>query len=391
MIVTKMVQIQLVSHQQDIRETLDRFLAALNFVSQYAHQYNLFGAINLQKQLYHAVRAQFGLKSQMTINCFRKVAGAYKGNKTKNQPLVEFKFRSMTLNYPRDYRVVGTTTVSLNTIQGRKPVVFQAGSYQQQYLNIEDWVMCSANLIEHPDGRLFFMIAIEKALPDIPLDECNGAVGADLGINFVAVTTDSRNKTCFYGGRRMKYTRWKYAHVRQQLQQKGTRSAKRRLKKISGREKRFIADQNHCIAKKIVQQALKEFTTPLIVLEALTGVRKNPRKTKAGKRQLNNWSYYQLQRFIEYKALEQGIPVVYIDPKYTSQTCPRCGHKDKANRSKKDHWFTCQHCTYQSNDDCVANMNIRNRGVVARYIRAARSVSQSSHDVAGSLVPVTSS
>ena len=189
----------------------------------------------------------------------------------------------------------------------------------------------------------------------------------------------------------MKYTRWNYNKVRQQLQQKGTRSAKRRLKKISGREKRFVADKNHCISKKIVQDAKKNYTRPIIVLEDLEGIRKNPRRTKDGKRQLNSWSYYQLQRFIGYKALERGIPVVYIDPKYTSQACPQCGHSEKANRNRKIHWFKCKNCNYQSNDDRVASINIRDRGVVSRYIREARGVCQSSLDVAEPSVLVTSS
>ncbi|MFX0062212.1 MAG: transposase [Candidatus Hermodarchaeota archaeon] len=291
--VTKAVQLQLVSHQQEIRETLDRFLEALNFTSLYVHQNKVFGARNLQQQLYQTVRETFQLKSQMTINCFRKVAGAYKGKNKKKLPLIEFKLRNMTLNYPRDYRLVGTNTISLNTLAGRKKALFQVGKYQQQFLDIDEWVMRSANLTERRrDGKIFLHIAIEKEIPDISLNQCDGMIGTDLGINFVAVTTDTKHQTLFYGGGRLKYTRWKYHKARQSLQQKGTRSAKRRLKSISGREKRFIADTNHCISKKIVKQALDEFVRPMIILEDLKGVRKNPRTTEDGNRQLNNWSYY---------------------------------------------------------------------------------------------------
>ncbi|MFX0062211.1 MAG: zinc ribbon domain-containing protein [Candidatus Hermodarchaeota archaeon] len=81
---------------------------------------------------------------------------------------------------------------------------------------------------------------------------------------------------------------------------------------------------------------------------------------------------------MEYKAAEKGIPVVYIDPAYTSQACPQCGHTEQANRNKKDHWFKCKQCGYQSNDDRVASMNIRDRGVMDRYIRSVRGASQSS-------------
>ncbi|MBD3228401.1 MAG: IS200/IS605 family element transposase accessory protein TnpB [Candidatus Lokiarchaeota archaeon] len=91
---------------------------------------------------------------------------------------------------------------------------------------------------------------------------------------------------------------------------------------------------------------------------------------------LNSWSYYQLQQFIEYKALERGIPVVYVDPKYTSQICPKCGHKEKNNRNRKIHRFKCNKCGYETNDDRSASMNIRDRAVVPRYIRRTRAMCQ---------------
>ena len=138
---------------------------------------------------------------------------------------------------------------------------------------------------------------------------------------------------------------------------------------MSGRETRFVADANHCISKTIVQHALQSFGKPLIALETLTGIRKNRRGTPRGRRELNSWSYRQLQAFVEYKARERNVPVIYIDPAYTSQTCPICGHQEPGNRDKVNHWFRCRACGYQSNDDRVASMNIRNRAVVSRHAR----------------------
>lgn len=112
-------------------------------------------------------------------------------------------------------------------------------------------------------------------------------------------------------------------------------------------------------------------------MEDLTGIRKNRCKTKRGAREFNSWAFYQLQQFIEYKALEKGHPVIYIDPHYTSQICPRCGHTEKSNRNQKKHWFRCKTCGYQSNDDRVGSINIRNRATVSRYIRESKGVCQS--------------
>ncbi|MFX0066133.1 MAG: transposase, partial [Candidatus Hermodarchaeota archaeon] len=123
-------------------------------------------------------------------------------------------------------------------------------------------------------GRSSWIFAIEKQRdkdvlePSSPTD----AIGVDVGMNFIAVTSDTANKTLFYGGGGMKYTRWKYFMLRQGLQSKGTRSAKRKLHRMSGRERRFVTDNNHCMAKKIVQDAKTRFQNPVIVLEDLTNI-----------------------------------------------------------------------------------------------------------------------
>ncbi|MFX0061700.1 MAG: RNA-guided endonuclease InsQ/TnpB family protein [Candidatus Hermodarchaeota archaeon] len=375
MLVTKTVQIQVVSHKQELRETLDQFVKALNYASEYTHQHHIRSAFKLQKKIYQDLRQYYKLKSQMAINCMRRVVGTYKAK--KNGTLATFEERSMTLNYPRDYRLIGKDLISLNTIYGRRKVTFQAGIYQQQYLNSEDWAIRSANLIERRDGKLFLQVAIEKELPDLDPNQCDSVIGVDIGINYIAVTSDTANQSYFYGGGRLKYTRWKYFKLRQELQHKGTRSAKRKLKTMSGRERRFVTDINHCISKKIVQNARTKFKNPVIVLEDLKRIRNTAKcNSKKGKRNLNQWSFYQLQQFIAYKAAELEISVVYIPPHYTSQQCPMCGHIEEANRNKKKHWFTCKNCGYQSNDDRVASMNIRNRAVVSRHSRETQGVCQ---------------
>ncbi|MFX1251890.1 MAG: RNA-guided endonuclease InsQ/TnpB family protein [Promethearchaeota archaeon] len=237
--------------------------------------------------------------------------------------------------------------------------------------------MRSATLTERQDGKYFLYIVVEKDIGELDPSTCDEVVGVDVGMNFIAVTSDTANQTLFYGGGRVKYIRWKYHTLRQELQSKGTRSAKRKLKKVSGREKRFVTDQNHCISKKVVQTTQKNFKTPKIVLEDLTNIRRTAKcNSQTGKRHLNNWSFYQLQQFIDYKAAEREIPVVYIPPQYTSQQCPMCGHTEEANRNKTTHWFHCKQCNYQTNDDRAASMNIRDQAVVPRHVRGIQGASQ---------------
>ncbi|MFX1255418.1 MAG: hypothetical protein ACFFCZ_27695 [Promethearchaeota archaeon] len=109
MLVTKTVQVQLVSHKTELRETLDQFVRALNYASHYAHHHKIRSAFTLQEHIYQDIRQHFHLKSQMAINCMRKVVGTYKAK--KNKTCAAFERRSMTLNYPRDYRLIGFKTI----------------------------------------------------------------------------------------------------------------------------------------------------------------------------------------------------------------------------------------------------------------------------------------
>jgi IS605 OrfB family transposase len=318
----------------------------------------------------------------MTVNVLGDVAAQYKGEHRSNRTRINkdgtpraviFKSLSMHLNYPRDYGFKPGQMVSINTLEGRAIVPYKMGEYQRSLLESGEWAIKSSTLTYRKRDRVLLLnVAIEKDVEDAKMADRNGIVGIDLGITNIAVVTGTDGKTAFHGGGEMKLVRYRYFKARQGLQQLGTRAAKRKLRALSGRERRFVANENHCIAKSIIANALNVFDKPAIVMEELTGIRKNPRKTSRGKRELNSWAYFQLQRFVEYKALERGIPVIYIDPAYTSQRCPRCGHVEPGNRNKARHWFECRACHYKSNDDRVASINIRDRGVATRYIREAR-------------------
>jgi IS605 OrfB family transposase len=378
--ITKTLQLQLFPEDTVISDTLHQTVDALNYISHYAKENNQFQAIEIHNAIYLEVREKFQLRSQMAESAIRAVASQYKGKKKtarKHKEPVAFKQSALSLNYPRDYRIIDHDTVSINTIVGRKKIRYDCGEYQRELLKLTEWKVRSAIVCERKrDHKIFLNIAIEKTTEDVMTVERNGFVGVDVGINKLAVTTNSNNQTKFYTEGHVQYIRYKYQQIRQSCQSKDTRSAKRRLIKISGRERRFVTNTNHCISKQIVTEALHAFSKPIIVLEDLTGIRKNPRRSKKGRYQLNTWAFYQVQQFIAYKAVEKGVPVMWINPEYTSQACPKCGHIEQKNRDKKLHRFRCRKCKYQSNDDRVGSINIRNRGVVPWYIRSTRGICQ---------------
>jgi IS605 OrfB family transposase len=373
--VCKTLQLQILSQRDAIIETAHHFVNALNYTSRYAMERRTFTKGGLQKRIYGELRGRFSLRSQMAINCIREVDARYKGkfnvNRTKDRP-VWFQQRHYALNYPRDYRLVNRNTISINTIHGRVKARYACGDHHRASLDSGGWTIASSIISIRRDEVVFINIVVEKELPETTLQRRDGVVGVDLGMNFVATTTDSTSKTRFFGGGKVKYRRWLYGTHRREAQSKGTRSAKRFLNRQRGRERRFVTAQNHAIAKEIVTHAFQTFGAPIIAMEDLTGVHRQPYVGKVHRTRLATWSFFQLQRFIEYKALERGIPVVYVDPQHTSQRCPRCGHVARANRHKRLHVFQCQSCGYTSNDDRVASINVRDRGVVFRYIRRTR-------------------
>lgn len=159
---------------------------------------------------------------------------------------------------------------------------------------------------------------------ETPIDP-QGFIGVDLGIKNVATTSDGK----LFCGKSLEEKRTRYLKLRTALQKKGTKSAKRHLKRISKKESNFRKDTNHCISKQIVETA--KDTGRGISLEKLENIRDRVTVRKSQRAQIASWSFFQLQTFIEYKAQRDGIPVVYIDPAYTSRECHACGHVDKAN------------------------------------------------------------
>ncbi len=122
-----------------------------------------------------------------------------------------------------------------------------------------------------------------------------------------------------------------------------------------------MTDVNHQVSKALVEQAGKN---SLIVLEELEGIRSATEKVRKRDRWYTvGWAFYQLRQMIEYKAKRNQSTVIAVDPAYTSQTCPMCGHTEKANQTKKKHIFQCKTCGYTSNDDRIGAMNLHRKGI----------------------------
>lgn len=195
--------------------------------------------------------------------------------------------------------------------------------------------------------------------------QCDNVVGVDMGMRFLVSTYGSDGKTQFFSGKDVRQKRGKFKQLRTELQRKKTSSSRHRLASIGSRENRWMNDVNHYISKALV----KRDTPTLFVLEDLTGIRSSTEKVRRGDRYFSvSWSFRDLREKIVYKAAKNGHVVIFVDPQFTSQRCPKCDCVDRRNRDKSKRLFRCIRCQYSSNDDRVAAMNLKWLGDVYRLM-----------------------
>ena len=175
-------------------------------------------------------------------------------------------------------------------------------------------------------------------------------MGIDLGIKCPAVSYISDGNIRFYGnGRKNKYMRRHYKYLRKKLQDAKHMDA---VKRINNKEQRIMKDIDHKISHDIIKTAAAH-DVKVIKLERLQNIRSTTRKSRKNDKSLHTWSFYRLSQFIEYKAKLAGITVEYVNPAYTSQTCPVCGNVHHADDRK----YSCL-CGFRGHRDLVGAMNI---------------------------------
>jgi len=354
-----------------LKKTLETANQACNTISQTAWDNRQFGQFNLHKLVYHEIKNSFNLSAQMTVRCIAKVADAYKLDKKTPRT---FKQHSAQPYDDRIFRLMSDDRVSIWTLDGRQKIPFQCGEYQRELFKTRKGEV-DLMLIKG-----IFYLACTCDVDEDTLINPEDVLGIDLGVINIAVDS---NGNC-YSGKAVEKYRKRMARQRQQLQKIGSRSAKRKLKKISGKQAKFQKDVNHCISKTIVTEAKRSCLS--IALEDLKGIRKGIKARKSGRARLHNWGFYQLKSFIEYKAKRFGIPVIFVDPKYTSQTCPECGSVNRKNRPDRD-TFRCCSCGFSQPADNVAALNIRAKALVNEPMVTGTYVGSLLHTISSSYKP----
>ena len=355
-----------------------------NIVSQWYFD-NHFVAKRKQfnKEMYRPLRDKFPrVNSAMIQSTYRTVEARYKTVETQlyqhpykyqdvntgtwhrefrdlNWLQKPIKFSRPQADYVRNINysfVQNGTKISLNVLNERIKVSFN-GNYLD-FFN-PDYKLGTAKLVKLKE-RWFLHIPVTIETEEWQKDDNQHVVGIDRGLRFITTSYDERGKTNFVSGKAIAYKRKKYAYLRRKLQAKGTKSSKRKLKRLEHQENRWMADVNHCLSKTLVE---KYGQNTLFVLENLTDVTfEKSSSNKSQTRELHSWAFYDLQTKLTYKAQKNKSWVLVVSAKYTSQRCPKCGQIRKENRNHSLHEYKCVNCGFRTNDDRVGAMNLQELG-----------------------------
>jgi putative transposase len=341
-----------------LAETSRQFTAVFNAVCAYGWQEQLSNGVKLHHATYYPLKADYpDLVSDLHVQARVKATEAVKSALTL-RPKYQREQIDRKVSQPQSiacpprynihtYRVDWESqTVRLSLIGGRQTIRFRVPSYAAKYAG---YPTDTADLIRR-DGCWWLHVVVTVPAPEVePTDE---VVGVDLGINRPAVTSNNQ----FLGKRRWKAVEGRCFKVARALQKKGTKSAKRHLRKLKRRRSRFRKDADQVLSKQIVAAADMGAT---IVLENLKDIRKRvtAKRRSQTKRRMHSWPFASLKAKIEYKAEQRGCRVVAVDPRHTSQACSRCGHTARNNRRSQSA-FKCRKCRFHLNADYVELHNL---------------------------------
>ena len=343
-----------------LNKTMSVYCDACNYVSDYVFRTHDLKQFSLNKILYSTLREKFSLKSQMAQSVFKTVIARYKTILENQNEWIKpsFKKPQYDLVWNRDYSLT-QNCFSVNTLNGRVKLPYFAEG-MSKYFNHSIYRFGTAKLV-NKRGKYYLHIPVTYEVEESNISDICNVVGIDRGINFVVATYDSKHKSGFVSGKAIKQKRANYSRLRKELQMRHTPSSRRRLKAIGQRENRWMQDINHQVSKALATGNPKH---TLFVLEDLIGIRNATERVKTKDRYVSvSWSFYDLEQKLIYKAKQNQSSVIKVDPRYTSQCCPACGHTEKSNRNKKIHLFTCKNCGYTSNDDRIGAMNLYRMGI----------------------------
>ena len=333
--------------ENSLLQTAAVFNKACQIVLDYGSTHKTYNKDKLNKATYRQVRAAVPNLPSALVQTARDEASEMLlrtdfAKTVKKRLSVRYDNRCFKFYQQSNY-------VSLTTVHGRLNFPFK----HYKYLDTWKGEYTNAQLIVRKNKAF---LNVQVKLPDVPLKVTGKVLGVDRGVLNIAVCSDNT----FFDSKHLRAVKGRYRYLRRRLQHVGTRSAHRKLQRLSGRERRFVLNSNHCISKAVVSKPFDVFA-----LEKLEIARKK-KNGKRFNRLLGSWSPNELERFVVYKAEAKGKVAVEVNPRHTSQRCSRCGFVHRWNRHGLR--FRCGNCGFELNADLNASRNIEVLGK-SEYLR----------------------
>jgi putative transposase len=349
-----------------LRETVDGFLLAANYVVDHAWQgdYKTTSKAQLQEETYDEVRDRTRLHANLVQNARNKAADAVQGVVARwkqGEHAGKPHFSQPTAVYDKRCATFHDEYVSLATVDGRIEVEYvlpdgDRDTPHSRYLDNDDYEVTGAEL-HNKDGEWFLHLRTKAEVKFDTLEQAptghSTVLGVDLGVNQLAVTSTGT----FWSGDGFDHWRREYEKRRASLQQCGSRHAHENIQSVGRKETGRFKMMVHRIANGIIREAAENGCT-VVAFEALTGIRDRLHGASWG----HKWAFDRLYEYVEYKAEMHGIDVAQVDPENTSRRCSTCGFTHPDNRDCEE--FECLKCGYQNHADYNAAKNIG-----LRYLR----------------------
>ena len=350
----------LIKHDHDLRATLHAFQQVCNALSPVCWNGGKpFSACSLQKHAYHQVKGI--VSAQMTCTAIRLVAACYSKRKHKKlSGTVNFKkpFALFLIGKrKRDAAIKRDGTISIWTVGGRKRLAFSIPDYFIGYfLNALSF---DSLTVKERNGQLIGYLCVTLPKPAV---KGSVLVGVDLNETNLIVAVKETGEVFFESGLKLRIWRKKHrkkvARLQRKLaeckaQHKDTRSVRRVLKRLSLRQRNFTKTYCQTIAKRFIAWV---GTDAILALENLK-FQQGKKGNEALNRRLHQFPHGLLLRCLRNKAEMLGIPLLLVNPAFTSQTCSRCGNLGDRQR----HRIYCPHCGFTLHADLNAAFNILHR------------------------------
>ncbi|BFH72237.1 RNA-guided endonuclease TnpB family protein [Sulfurisphaera javensis] len=305
--------------------------------------------------MYKVLREEYGLPSKLAQDCYRDAIATYKGwlKNPKRGRFPVLKNISVWLTAKASYTL---------DLENKKAKILgqevQIIGYPHNLDFYKDWEIKEARLVMRADEWYLHVTMKKKVKVE---KEVKGLIAVDINMDFITLGNDKQvieiptklsdvyhYKKLAEGLQRKYPKRWKE-----------NKRILNRIRHFHTRARNILIDFARKVGKWVIDEAIK-FSVNYIVLERLNRMISRVKELKKDFRdRLYLMEYSRIQYWIGWEAKKHGLNVIYVDAKYSSQTCPKCGSRmvESSYRMLK-----CEKCGYEDHRDYIAVKNLYGRG-----------------------------